>query len=36
VIAIYVSGALIYLASTQIQRRRGVDLSLIYKEIPPE
>ena len=36
VIGIYVSGAIIYLISTQIQRRRGVDLSLIYKEIPPE
>jgi amino acid transporter len=36
VIVIYASGALIYLASALIQRRRGVDLSLIYKEIPPE
>jgi amino acid transporter len=36
VVAIYASGILIYLVSTQVQRRRGVDLSLIYKEIPPE
>jgi amino acid transporter len=36
VVAIYASGILIYLVSMQVQRRRGVDLSLIYKEIPPE
>jgi len=36
VVAIYASGVVIYLVSTQLQKRRGVDLSLIYKEIPPE
>jgi basic amino acid/polyamine antiporter, APA family len=36
VVAIYVAGAAVYLISTQVQKRRGVDLSLIYKEIPPE
>lgn len=36
VIGIYLSGALIYLASRAIQKRRGVDLDMIYKEIPPD
>lgn len=36
VIGIYVSGALIYLVSRSIQKRRGVDLDMIYKEIPPD
>lgn len=36
VVGIYVSGLVIYVISQQIQARRGVDLSLIYKEIPPE
>jgi len=36
VVAIYVAGALVYFASRAIQRSRGVDLELAYKEIPPE
>jgi len=36
VVGIYVSGLVIYVISQQVQARRGVDLSLIYKEIPPE
>lgn len=36
VIGIYVSGALIYLAARAIQKRRGIDLDMIYKEIPPD
>jgi amino acid transporter len=36
VVGIYAVGFVIYLLSTQIQKRRGVDLSLIYREIPPE
>ncbi len=36
VVGIYVSGALIYLASRAIQKRRGIDLDMIYKEIPPD
>ena len=36
VVGIYVSGLAIFVMSQQIQARRGVDLSLIYKEIPPE
>jgi len=36
VIGIYVSGIVIYLAARAIQRRRGVDLDMIYKEIPPD
>ena len=36
VVGIYVVGAVIYVMSTQLQKRRGVDLALIYKEIPPD
>lgn len=36
VVGIYVVGAVIYVISTQVQKRRGVDLALIYKEIPPD
>ena len=36
VIGIYLSGALIYLAARAIQKRRGIDLDMIYKEIPPD
>jgi APA family basic amino acid/polyamine antiporter len=36
VIGIYVSGALIYFGAKAIQRRRGIDLDLLYREIPPE
>jgi basic amino acid/polyamine antiporter, APA family len=36
VVAIYLSGIVIYALSSQIQLRRGVDLALIYKELPPE
>jgi basic amino acid/polyamine antiporter, APA family len=36
VVGIYVSGAILYFLSQALQRRRGVDLNLLYKEIPPE
>jgi APA family basic amino acid/polyamine antiporter len=36
VIATYVAGALVYLAAREIQKRRGVDIDLAYKEIPPD
>ncbi len=36
VIAIYVSGAALYLISKAVRRREGVDLDLLFKEIPPE
>jgi APA family basic amino acid/polyamine antiporter len=36
VVGIYVSGVVIYFAAREIQRRRGVNLDLLYKEIPPE
>ena len=36
VVGIYVVGAILYFVSRAVQRRRGVDLDLLYKEIPPE
>jgi APA family basic amino acid/polyamine antiporter len=36
VIGIYVAGVAIYFAAKAIQRRRGIDLDLLYREIPPE
>lgn len=36
VIGIYVAGIVWYLAAKAIQSRRGVDLDLLYREIPPE
>jgi amino acid transporter len=36
VVAIYVVGAIVYLAARALQRRRGVNVDLLYKEIPPE
>ena len=36
VVGIYVVGAILYFVSWAVQRRRGVDLDLLYKEIPPE
>jgi basic amino acid/polyamine antiporter, APA family len=36
VVGIYVSGVVLYFISREIQRRRGVNLDLLYKEIPPE
>jgi amino acid transporter len=36
VIGVYVAGAAIYFAAKAIQKRRGVDLDLLYREIPPE
>jgi len=36
VIAIYVSGIAIYFISRALRRQQGVDLELLYKEIPPE
>jgi APA family basic amino acid/polyamine antiporter len=36
VVGIYVSGVVLYFISREIQRQRGVNLDLLYKEIPPE
>jgi APA family basic amino acid/polyamine antiporter len=36
VVGIYVVGAILYLVSHAVQKRRGVNLDLLYKEIPPE
>jgi len=36
VVGIYVVGAALYVVSRAVQRQRGVDLDLLYKEIPPE
>lgn len=36
VIAIYVAGAVVYWGAREIQKRRGINLDLAYKEIPPD
>jgi amino acid transporter len=36
VIGIYLAGVAIYFGAKAIQRRRGIDLDLLYREIPPE
>jgi amino acid transporter len=36
VVGIYLAGLVIYFAAKAIQRRRGIDLDLLYREIPPE
>jgi basic amino acid/polyamine antiporter, APA family len=36
VVGVYVAGMVWYLAARAIQKRRGIDLDLLYKEIPPE
>jgi basic amino acid/polyamine antiporter, APA family len=36
VVAIYVSGFILYFVARAIQKARGVNLDLLYKEIPPE
>jgi len=36
VVGIYVSGLVLYYIARGIRRQRGVDLDLLYKEIPPE
>jgi basic amino acid/polyamine antiporter, APA family len=36
VVGIYVSGVILYYISRAVQLRRGVNLDLLYKEIPPE
>jgi APA family basic amino acid/polyamine antiporter len=36
VVGIYVVGAILYFVSRAVQKQRGVDLDLLYKEIPPE
>jgi APA family basic amino acid/polyamine antiporter len=36
VVGIYVVGLVLFFVSREIQRRRGVNLDLLYKEIPPE
>jgi basic amino acid/polyamine antiporter, APA family len=36
VIGIYLAGVVIYFGAKAIQNRRGIDLDLLYREIPPE
>jgi APA family basic amino acid/polyamine antiporter len=36
VIGIYLAGVVVYLAARAIQRRRGIDIDLAYREIPPD
>jgi amino acid transporter len=36
VVGIYVVGVILYFVSRAVQKARGVDLDLLYKEIPPE
>lgn len=36
VIGVYLAGVVFYFAAKAIQRRRGVDLDMLYREIPPE
>ncbi len=36
VIGVYLAGVVWYLAARVLNKRRGVDLDLLYKEIPPE
>jgi amino acid transporter len=36
VIGIYVAGVVWYLVARALNKRRGVDLNLLYREIPPE
>ena len=36
VIGVYLAGVLVYVAAKAIQKRRGVDLDLLYREIPPD
>jgi basic amino acid/polyamine antiporter, APA family len=36
VVGIYVSGFILYFVARAVQRARGVNLDLLYKEIPPE
>jgi hypothetical protein len=35
-VGIYVSGLVIYFIVASIRRRQGIDLNLLYSEIPPE
>ncbi len=36
VIGVYLAGIVWYLAAKAIQKRRGIDIELLYREIPPE
>ncbi len=36
VLGIYIVGLLLYFVVAAIRRRQGIDLSLLYSEIPPE
>jgi amino acid transporter len=36
VIGIYVAGVVVYLLAREIQKRRGVNIDLAYREIPPD
>jgi hypothetical protein len=36
VVGIYVAGVVVYFAARALQKRRGIDIDLAYKEIPPD
>jgi APA family basic amino acid/polyamine antiporter len=36
VVGVYLAGLLVYLGARAVRKRRGVDLDLAYKEIPPD
>jgi basic amino acid/polyamine antiporter, APA family len=36
VAGIYVAGVVVYMGARAIQKRRGVDIDLAYREIPPD
>jgi basic amino acid/polyamine antiporter, APA family len=36
VVGIYVAGVVVYVAARALQKRRGIDIDLAYKEIPPD
>jgi hypothetical protein len=36
VIGVYLAGVVWYLVARALNKRRGVDLDLLYREIPPE
>ena len=35
-VGVFLSGAVVYLITATIQKRRGIDISLAYRELPPE
>jgi hypothetical protein len=35
-VGIYLLGAIVYFVARAVNRRRGIDLDLAYREIPPD